>query len=117
MRTLMAMLILAAAAGAQNSAVVWDQVRAELEGVRDQLAAAYEELLVTDPDAAGTITLEFEIIPAGFVSSVSVTCDPGLEPVADVVDGAARRMSFAPGMVDELTEICVPFELLPGGEG
>jgi hypothetical protein len=117
MRSVTAILALAAVAGAQNSAVVLGQVRAELEGVRDQLAAAYEELLVIDPDASGTIMLEFEIIPAGFVSSVSVTCDPGLETVADVVDGAARRMSFAPGMVDELTEISVPFELLPGEDG
>lgn len=109
--------VLCAAASAQQIPVVMEEIRSSLRGVKDALAAEYEELLLTEPGASGRVTVSFTIGTDGSVSGLTVTCDQILEPVAEAAENEIAGISFQPGMVDEPLEISIPFDCLPPTEG
>lgn len=117
MATAATIAILCAAASAQQMPVAMEEIRSSLRGVKDALAAEYEELLRTEPGAAGRVTVSFTIGTDGSISSLAVTCDQVLEPVAEAAENAIAGVSFQPGMLDEPLEISIPFDCLPPTEG
>ena len=91
-----------------------EQVRAELASLSDIVRVSYEELLETDPEAAGTIEVSFGITPEGSVVDIEVSADPSLESLYPELEYAVMAMEFVPlaGRSDTLP-VTVPIELTP----
>lgn len=120
MKNLMAAAMIAvicAAASAQQIPTAMDVLQDPLDGVRDAIAAEYEQLLLTEPEAAGKVTVSFTIGTDGRISGLVVTCDKVLESVAEAAESAIADISIHPGMLDEPVEISIPFDCLPPAEG
>lgn len=102
-------------AGASDTAErPMEQVRAELATLTDIIRVSYEELLETDPEAAGTIEVSFGITPEGSVVDLKVSSEPSLESLYPDLEYAVMAMEFVPlaGRSDTLP-VTVPIELTP----
>jgi len=92
-----------------------ESLRPAIVALNTELAEEYELLLVENPEAAGTITLDFRIMPDGAIWDLSVTADSLLQPLIPLID------SLFDGSFIELSQpiqasipIVVPIELKPG---
>lgn len=91
-----------------------DEVREVLDGLKTSVQEAYVELLVTEPEASGDITVGFAITPAGEVTDLEVTCTEGLESLIDPVTETMTSLDFGSctGQVENLP-VSVPISLFP----
>ncbi|MFO7626645.1 MAG: hypothetical protein R6V62_05240 [Candidatus Fermentibacteraceae bacterium] len=91
-----------------------DEIREVLDGVKTSVQEAYEELLATEPEASGDITVKFAITPAGAVTDLEITCTGGLETLMDPVAETMTSLDFgnSPGQEGNLP-VSVPISLLP----
>ena len=83
MKNLMAAAMIAvicAAASAQQIPTAMDVLQGPLDGVRDAIAAEYEQLLLTEPEAAGRVTVSFTIGTDGKVVACNAS---GASPTLD----------------------------------
>jgi len=91
-----------------------DEIREILDGVKSSVQEAYEELLVTAPEASGELNARFVITPAGAVTDLEVTCTEGLETLVDPVTETFAALDFGscPGQTENLP-VSVPLTLVP----
>ncbi len=94
---------------------VMESLRPAIVALNTELSEEYELLLVENPEAAGTITLDFRIMPDGAIWDLSVTADSLLQPLIPLID------SLFDGSFIELARpiqasipVVVPIELKPG---
>lgn len=103
-----------AMADAGDNDAVMDSVREVIAELNESIGLAYTELLEGDPEASGTITLAFRIMPDGAIWDLSVEADSVLLPLAPLIDSLLREETV------ELTEpiqvpvpVTVPIQLTP----
>ena len=108
------LLLLLSAAG-----ICWDEVPQSLmdylEGLNEVIREPYEEMLQTDPQLEGTVTLHFSVMPDGTIWNVELEADSCLMDLLPILADAMDDTSI------ELEEpiiapvpVTVPMELRPG---
>ncbi|MCK5787275.1 MAG: hypothetical protein KAH54_12055 [Candidatus Sabulitectum sp.] len=89
-------------------------VRASINEIKEVVQRDYEALLVTDPEASGTVTVSFLITSEGTVADVSIDCPGALTVLREDITSVLEEIDFGP--VPEQIEdipVTVPFTLTP----
>ncbi|MCK5787170.1 MAG: hypothetical protein KAH54_11530 [Candidatus Sabulitectum sp.] len=89
-------------------------IRRKINIIKMRVQTAYESLLRSNPTAAGTITINFSITPAGAVTGVSVSCPGALSALQGTVTSAVSSLNFGPALEQTGNlPVTVPFSLVP----
>ncbi|MCK5064202.1 MAG: hypothetical protein KAQ97_02895 [Candidatus Fermentibacteraceae bacterium] len=112
---ILALVCMACTVSSGDNDWLMDSLRPTLIDLNEKVREEYELLLEENLEAAGTITLEFRIMPDGAIWDLSVTADSLLEPLIPLID------SLLHGTIIDLSQpiqasipIVVPMELKPG---
>jgi hypothetical protein len=102
-------------------ASAWDEAPASLlaflNDLNETVKVPYEELLEVVPDAAGTITLHFDVMPDGALWNVELEADSSLATLVPVIRSAMNgAMIVLEDPIMESVPVTVPITLTPGTE-
>jgi hypothetical protein len=100
-------------------AFTWDEVPASLRNflndLNETVKVPYEELLDSLPDAAGTITLHFDVMPDGALWNVDLEADSSIASLVPVIQNAlSGTMIELEEPIIEPVPVTVPMVLQPG---
>ncbi len=89
-------------------------IRGRINEIKEVVQTDYEVLLATDPEATGTVTINFSITPEGSVLDASVDCPEELSSLQEDILSVLAELDFgvAPDQAEDIP-IEVPFTLTP----
>ncbi|MCK4807636.1 MAG: hypothetical protein KAT09_08305, partial [Candidatus Aegiribacteria sp.] len=73
-----------------------NDIRRKINMINMRIKRAYEDLLRSNPSAAGTINVTFSITPSGSVVGVSVSAPGNLSSLTASVQAAVQSLNFGP---------------------
>jgi len=85
---LLLLLLIGFAVPAFTNDGVTASLRDFLTDLNETVRAPYEELLESEPDAAGTITLHFDVMPDGALWNVDMEADSSIACLVPVLENA-----------------------------
>lgn len=105
--------VLCSIGSAQQAPIAMEEIRSSLREVKDAINSEYGHLLLTEPEAAGNVTVSFTIGTDGSIQGLSITCDEALESVAEAAENALAGFPVRPGLLDEPLQVSIPFDCIP----
>ena len=112
---ILALVCIAFTVSSDDNDWLMESLRSTLVDLNEKVSEEYELLLEENLEAAGTITLEFRIMPDGAIWDLSVTADSVLAPLIPLIDSLLNDIKIDLSQpIQASIPVVVPLELKPG---